>query len=308
VIRNRVIILFLVGSLSLFLTGAAFSQNLEFEVKKGVEFAVHDGVPLLGDLYVPKAPGKYPAIVAAHGGGWQIGNPSTYQYWGPYLAKRGYVLFAVTYRLVKPGQKTYPEAVHDVRAAVQFIKHRAAEFKVDADRVVLMGDSAGAQIASLVALAGDLPKFSGAYKTDPYSSLSTKVRAVVGIYGVYDMAAQWNHDQVHRPRDQITEKFIGTTPMDDRQLFFDASPISYTTLANNKTAFFLVWGTEDDIVDVKTQSEAFLLTLKQARFTVRTAVVQAAPHFWMWDPIEEPESHCAFLAPRLLRFLGFVLR
>jgi acetyl esterase/lipase len=306
--RNRVTVLFLVGFLSLLLTSAALSQNLEVEVRKGVEFAVHDGVSLRGDLYAPKPPGKYPAIVAVHGGGWQIGNPATYGYWGPYLASRGYVLFAVTYRLCKPGQKTYPEAVHDVRAAVQFVKHQAAELKVDAERVVLMGDSAGAQLASLVALAGDHPKFSNAYRNDPYSSVKANVTAVVGIYGVYDMAAQWNHDQVNRPRDQITEKFIGATPMDDRQVFFDASPISYTTLANNKTAFFLVWGTEDDIVDVKTQSEAFLLALKQARFSVRTAIIQSAPHFWMWDPIDEPDSHCAFLAPRLLRFLRFALR
>jgi len=95
--------------------------------------------------------------------------------------------------------------------------------------------------------------------------------------------------------------------MDDRHLFFEASPISYATFANNKTAFFLVWGTQDDIVDAKTQSEAFLLALKQARFAVRTAVVRAAPHFWMWDPIDEPESHCAFLAPRVLRFLSSAL-
>jgi len=149
-VPSRMTILFLVSFF--FAVGAypAHSQNIEVDVKKGVEFAVHDGVRLLGDLYAPKPPGKYPAIVAMHGGGWQIGDPSAYQYWGPYLARRGYVLFAVTYRLSKPGQKTYPEAVYDVRAAVQFLKHHAAEFKVDPERVALMGDSAGAHLASLV--------------------------------------------------------------------------------------------------------------------------------------------------------------
>ena len=58
-----------------------------------------------------------PAIVAIHGGGWQIGGPFGYQYWGPYLASRGYAVFAISYRLSKPGQKAFPEALHDVRAA-----------------------------------------------------------------------------------------------------------------------------------------------------------------------------------------------
>ena len=73
---------------------------------------------------------------------------------------------------------------------------------------------------------------------------------------------------------------------------------------NNATAFLLSWGTEDDIVDRASQSEAFLYALKQARFFVRTVVMQGAGHFWMSDPIEEPGSTTAHLAPRLLRFLA----
>src|SRR5439155_925147 len=81
-----------------------------------------DGAKLAGDLYLPKAAGPHPAIVAIHGGGWQIGGPFGYQYWGPYLASRGYGVFAISYRLSKPGQKTFPEALHDVRAAIQYLK------------------------------------------------------------------------------------------------------------------------------------------------------------------------------------------
>jgi hypothetical protein len=64
----------------------------------------------------------------------------------------------------------------------------------------------------------------------------------------------------------------------------------------------LAWGTADDINDPR-QSEAFLTALKQARFYVRSVVVQSAPHFWISDPVEEPNSFTGFLAPRLLRFL-----
>ena len=93
---------------------AAFAQVVlaqapaEFDTRKGVEYANHDGTRLTGDLYVPKSPGPHAVIVAIHGGGWQIGGPFGYQYWGPYLASRGYGVFAISYRLSKPGQKTFP--------------------------------------------------------------------------------------------------------------------------------------------------------------------------------------------------------
>ena len=61
--------------------------------------------------------------------------------------------------------------------------------------------------------------------------------------------------------------------------------------------------TEDDLVDRRTQTDAFLMRLKQANFFVRTCIVQGAPHYWLSDPIEEPRSYSGFLAPRLVRFL-----
>ena len=66
------------------------------DTRANIAYAKHDGVTLLGDLYLPAAGGTFPALVAAHGGGWQAGARSAFQYWGPYLAARGYVLFAVS--------------------------------------------------------------------------------------------------------------------------------------------------------------------------------------------------------------------
>src|ERR1700733_7828626 len=99
---------------------------MDIETRANIDYARHDGVVLKGDLYAPKAPGKYPAIVAIHGGGWQQGSRESYRHWGPYLAARGYALFAAGYRLSRPGEPSYPGAVHDVRAAVQFVKHDGA--------------------------------------------------------------------------------------------------------------------------------------------------------------------------------------
>jgi acetyl esterase/lipase len=277
---------------------------MNVDIRRNVEYARHDGAALMGDLYAPKDAGTYPALVAVHGGGWQQGTRESYRHWGQYLAARGYVLFAAGYRLSKPGEPSFPGAVHDIRAAVQFVKGSGAAIKADAARVALVGDSAGGHLAALVALAGDHAAFAGAYRDDPHAALSTKVKAVVGIYGVYDLLAQWNHDLVPRLRDSICEKFLGTAPMENRRLYFDASPLSYVTTDNNATAFLLSFGTEDDIVDRATQSEAFLTALKQARFFARAVVMQGAGHFWMSDPIEEAGSIPGHLAPRLVRFLA----
>jgi hypothetical protein len=66
----------------------------------------------------------------------------------------------------------------------------------------------------------------------------------------------------------------------------------------------VVYGTADDIVDYQTQSVPFINALKRAGIYTRTVPMQGAPHFWMWDPIDEPNSWPGFLAPRLLRFLA----
>ena len=281
-------------------------QTYGVTTQTGVPFVEHDGVKLAGDLYLPKGRDKAPVLIAVHGGGWQIGNPKFYQHWGPHLAKNGYAVFAVSYRLSKPGAKTFPGAVYDVKSATQFIRANAAQLGVDPDRIALMGDSAGAHLVSLTALAGDEPLFSSEYRSDPHAATPANVKAVVGFYGVYDMQAQWLHDQIARPRDQITEKFLGVSPMQSRRTYFDASPMSYATVEKNektRTRFLLLHGTHDDIVDPQTQSQAFLTALKQAGFFVRTIVVPGAGHFWSTDPIEEPDSYGAQVAPQMLRFL-----
>src|SRR5580658_6144703 len=125
----------------------------------GVIYANHDGVELQGDLYLPKGAKSAPALVAVHGGGWVQGVRAAFQFWGPYLAARGYAVFAISYRLATKG-KTFPQAVQDVLAGVQFVRGKAGEFGIDPQRIGLLGASAGGHLASLAALSGK--KFTGA--------------------------------------------------------------------------------------------------------------------------------------------------
>ena len=275
----------------------------QVEVRRDVEYVVHGGESLKGHLYLPVGAGPYPAVIGVHGGGWHTRNSDNYQYWGPWLAARGYVVFAPDYRLSSVERKSFPEALQDIRAAVQWLKGSAASVRVDPGRIALIGDSAGGHLVSMVALAGEHPLFKDGNAGDAFGSLSTRVKAVVPVYGVFDLAQQWRHDLLARTRDAITEKLLGVSAIDDKLAYFEASPLSYVSGRDNSTAFQVVWGTHDDIVDCATQSEAFLEALKQARFYARPVILPGAPHFWCADPIDEPGSHSGFLAPRLLRFL-----
>jgi acetyl esterase/lipase len=279
------------------------ADSPQVETRSGIAYANHDGVALLGDLYLPAGTGRSPALIAVHGGGWQAGARSAFQFWGPHLAERGYALFAISYRLAKKGEKMFPQAVHDVLAAVQFVRASGGQFRIDPERIGLLGASAGAHLAALAALGGGSAPFKGAYPRDPHATVATKVKALVGVYGVYDLVEMWQRYHLQSPRENNIENFMGASPMDDPRLYFEASPVNYATFANNQLGVFLSVGTEDDLVNRAAQTDVFLMRLKQASFFVRTCIVQGAPHYWVGDPIDEPGSYPGFMAPRLLRFL-----
>src|SRR5262244_2333229 len=295
--------LFWIAALATGLLMAAARAKADYEVmtRNDIFFAEHDGVKLLGDFYAPKGLDKAPVLVAV-----QVGNRKFYSNWGPYLAKNGYAVFAIEYRLMKPDVKTYPGAVYDTKAAVQYVRAKAGELGIDPERIGMVGDSAGAHLSALVALAGEEPAFSSEYRSDAHVSVPARVKAVVGFYGVYDMLAQWEHDLLARPRDNISEKFLGAAPYINRRIFFEASPISYTTADKNSTRFLLIHGDHDDIVDPTTQSTAFLAALKQAGFFVRTVVIPGAGHFFVTDPVDDT-SFSGFAGPKVVRFLKDVL-
>jgi acetyl esterase/lipase len=277
-----------------------WAKDFEVATRTNLEFVQHDGASLAGDLYLPKGLDKAPVIIAIHGGGWQAGSRASYKYWGPFMARNGYALFSIDYRLGKAG--TYPGSAYDVKAAVQFVRAKAADLGVDPERIGLMGDSAGGHLAALVGLAPD--QFAAEYRGDANSAVSANVKAVIAFYGVYDMLAQWQHDQIARPRDQIAEKYLGASPMQNRRVYFDSSPMSYATADRNRARFLVIHGTADDVVDPATQSQAFQNALNQAGIYVRRFVIPGAGHFWASDPFEgEIGGYGATAAPTILRFL-----
>ena len=275
----------------------------EIETRMGLTYATHDSVALAGDLYLPKGSGPFPVLIGIHGGGWVQGARGVFQYWGPWLASRGVAVFSISYRLAKTGYKTFPHAVQDVLAAIQYVRVNAKDMRIADDRIGLFGHSAGGNIGALAALGGRGAVFANGYPNDPHAKVPTEVKLFAGIYGCYDVLNMWNMYNMRHPGENNIEKFLGASPLDNRQLYFDASPISHAVRANNNVAVHLSVGTEDDLVDRKANTDTFALALYQAGFFVRTTILQGAPHYWGSDPIDELGSFSGFLAPRLLRFL-----
>jgi acetyl esterase/lipase len=266
-------------------------------------YATHDGVALAGELYVPAGAGPFPVMVLVHGGGWVQGARGALAHWGRHMAAHGIAGFTVSYRFATKDKKTFPQAAQDVIAAVQFVRGKAAALKLDPQRVGLLGVSAGAHLSALTALAGGQAPLKGGYPQDEFANESAAVKVLVGVYGVYDLRDMWQQFNVGSPTENNVERHLGCSPMQDPRPYFGASPINHATFANHKVAVYLSCGTEDDLVDRRTQTDAFQLALKQANFFVRNCVVQGAGHYWMNDPIDESNSYSGVLAPKLMRFL-----
>ena len=114
------------------------------------------------DLYSPATSDRSvrrPGIIVIHGGGWQSGDRTDQAALNSYLAGRGYVVAAVDYRLAP--RSPFPAAFDDVRQALAYLKTHAVEFGLDAQKLVLLGRSAGGQLALLAAYTGRDPAIKG---------------------------------------------------------------------------------------------------------------------------------------------------
>src|SRR5690606_30588174 len=118
------------------------------DVKLDVVYARPDGRPLKLDLYVPRHRRPVPLIIWIHGGGWSEGgkdDPPAL----PLLYAR-YAVASIEYRL--SGRAQFPAQIHDVKAAVRFLRANAGRYRLDPDRFGVWGESAGGHLAALLGL------------------------------------------------------------------------------------------------------------------------------------------------------------
>ncbi len=128
---------------------------------------------------------RRPAVIVVHGGGWRSGERSDFPSWDAWLADEGYVVFDIDYRLSPP--PSWHDAPSDVACAVGWVKENATRYRVDPERVVLMGRSAGGHLALLTAYEeGRAATAPGCVARD---LRDTGVAAVVAFYPPTDLVA-----------------------------------------------------------------------------------------------------------------------
>lgn len=156
---------------------AAHSQPApdDVTVERGVEYSKAGGESLQLNLARPKAgAGPFPAVVCIHGGGFRAGKRESYDALTAKLAQRGYIAATVSYRLAPKHQ--FPAAVHDVKAAVRWVRANAAKLRIDPDRIGVTGGSAGGHLAQFLGVTGDVKEFEG---DGSNPGVSSRVKCVV---------------------------------------------------------------------------------------------------------------------------------
>ena len=137
-------------------------------IEEDVVFGSGGGRNLTCDVFTPpdapdapdagKASNR-PAILLLHGGSWRNGDKSQLKYYGIQLARFGYLCVCSEYRL--SGEAVWPAQLHDAKAALRWIRGNATRLGVDADRIAVLGNSAGAHLALMLAATPDTPGLEG---------------------------------------------------------------------------------------------------------------------------------------------------
>ncbi len=236
----------------------AFTPHIHSQLRQNIEYGQAGGTSLRLDARIPEGPGPFAAAIIVHGGAWVAGDRrnSVLPLFQP-LADARIATFSISYRLAGPGPDGFKmskdvsqilslgTAIDDVRQAVVYVKTYASEYRVDPERIALIGESAGAQLASMAALR---PGSKGA------------VRGVVAFYGPSDLV-KFVQTSVLIP-DNIRRSLQGSAL--ETLLFAGLRELSPVTWVNQGAPpFLLIHGTADILVPFD-QSRELCDKLRQA--------------------------------------------
>jgi acetyl esterase/lipase len=220
-------------------------------------YARRGDTPLELDLYRARADSTsvQPLVVTIHGGSWSSGEKTALPELNYHLAREGYTVAALGYRFAP--DNPFPAATEDVNTAIDYLKAHARQFRIDPSHVVLIGRSAGGQLA-----------LQSAY-TKPDSS----IRGVVALYAPTDQQWGWDHPANLRVYDSyaVLRRFLNGEPSQVPEAYKRASPINY--IGSHTIPTLLIHGRMDPLVSVQ-QSARLDSALAAAR----------RPHFFLELP------------------------
>ena len=233
-------------------------------VERGVVVGTGGGRDLKANVYRPPAGTANGAcVVLVHGGGWQTGDPTQLHGYGILLGRSGYTCVAPEYRLL--GESPWPAQIHDVKAALRWVRANADVLGIDPERIVVEGNSAGAHLALLAAGTPGVEAFEG---EGGNAGVSSAVAAAIAVY-----APTLFNRLGDRRRGGLP--FVALHPTEDDDLMAGASPLTHVTESFPPT--MLVHGTGDEVVPLDA-SLVFLEALLQHGVPCDLHVYAEQPH------------------------------
>jgi acetyl esterase/lipase len=256
----------------------ALPEDVNFE--SGIEYANPDSQHLQLNMARPKkSDGQLPAIICIHGGGFRAGKRESYDGQCIRLAQHGYVAVTISYRLAP--KYPFPAAIHDVKAAVRWVRANAARYQIDPHRIGVTGGSAGGHLAQFLGVTGDVKEFEG---KEGNADQSSKVACVVNVYGPSDFTKSYGKSV---DAAEVLPLFLGGNLETARPLHVRASPLYWVT--PNAVPTLCIHGTEDKYV-AHEQAVWLIEKLKAAGVEAELLTLQGAGHGFKGKDAETAEK------------------
>lgn len=231
-------------------------------------------------LFVPRTKEKKPAVLYFPGGGFTSADHEKFLEMRYALARAGYAVAACEYRAVP---NKFPALLEDAKAAVRWMRAHASEFGVGADRIGLLGDSAGGYVVQMAGATNGEKNWD----VGDFKEVSSDVQAVVSIYGISDLTTIGEgigNENVHASA-AVTEAlllngpafkdFAGASVNADPQKAKAASPIGHVD--GTEPPFLLMHGSGDKVVS-PLQSKKMFEALQNKKVEAEYVLVRGAGH------------------------------
>jgi len=250
--------------------GVAAHENLVYASDRGRDLHL--------DLFTPakKIAGGYPGVLLIHGGGWRSGYRQMEWPMAQRLAAQGYITATVEYRLST--EALYPTGIHDLKAAIRWMRGHAAKNNIDPKKIAVYGCSAGGELAAFLGTTGDMKKFEGSLGDLRQSS---RVQAVIDIDGILDFT-----DSAESAKDTVPEKpsagkaWFGASFKDNPDLWQEASPINYV---NERTSPMLF--VNSSLPRFHAGRDEGIEKMKKLGIYSEVHTIPDTPHpFWLFHP------------------------
>ncbi|WP_353720276.1 pectinesterase family protein [Dyadobacter sp. 676] len=239
------------------------------------------GKKLFLDVYKPKRKGKaaLPAILMIHGGGWRSGDRTHNNTLARRLAAQGYVCLTADYSLST--HALYPAAVHDLKAAVRWMRARSGTFNIDTARIAVLGFSAGGELAAFMGATNGQARFEGNAAEQGGSST---VQAVIDIDGTLAFIHPESGEGDDSKSISAATYWFGYPKAERPDLWNDASPLTHVS---DQTPPFLF--INSSVARMHAGREDFIKKLDVYGTHSEVRTFSDAPHtFMFFEPWFEP--------------------